>query len=111
RYLNSYKTWALPQPPNFGEADVSDKPAWVQAFPAFKKKNVNTIKSGEITRLRMLAAVDDLVAKVMNEIQAQGVSGTTDIIFTSDNGFMPGEHRIPTGKEPNYAPRLDVPSS
>ncbi len=109
RYLNALSNYKLPEGPSFNEADVSDKPAWVRALTPFTKGQIATIQSGERTRLRMLLAVDDLVAKVVGELQAQGVSGNTDIIFTSDNGFMRGEHRVPNGKEILFAESLRVP--
>jgi PKD repeat protein len=57
----------------------------------------------------MLLAADDLVAKVVNELTVTGQLDNTVIMFTSDNGFMRGEHRVRTGKEVEFDPSLAVP--
>jgi N-acetylglucosamine-6-sulfatase len=45
-------------------------------------------------RMESLLAVDDLVAKVIRELRAQGELSKTYIIYTSDNGWYWGEHRL-----------------
>jgi hypothetical protein len=46
---------------------------------------------------------------MMNELAATGKLANTYVIFTSDNGFMHGEHRIPQGKIVLYEPSIRVP--
>jgi arylsulfatase A-like enzyme len=41
-----------------------------------------------------LLAVDDMVERVTKRLKKLGVYENTDIIFTSDNGWMLGEHRM-----------------
>ena len=50
-----------------------------------------------------------LSAKIVNELAATGKLDNTYIIFTSDNGFMHGEHRIQQGKVVLYEPSIRVP--
>ena len=38
RYQDSFTDTPLPKPPNFDEADVTDKPAWVQSYPRIRKR-------------------------------------------------------------------------
>ena len=37
RHLSSFSSAQLPKPPNFDEADVSDKPAWVRSILGLRK--------------------------------------------------------------------------
>src|SRR5439155_21474181 len=60
-------------------------------------------------RLESLLSVDDAVGQIVNELAAVGKLDNTYIIFTSDNGFMHGEHRIPAGKIVLYEPSIRVP--
>ena len=60
-------------------------------------------------RLESLLAVDDAVAAIVGELARSGVLAETLIIFTSDNGFLHGEHRIPAGKIYLYRPSSRVP--
>jgi arylsulfatase A-like enzyme len=109
RYRTLYSRWLLPHGPSFNEADLSDKPAWVRALPNITGSSASSIQTAERVRLRMLASADDLVQSIVDELRAKGVDGNTDILFTSDNGFMHGEHRIRNGKEVLYAESLLVP--
>ena len=45
----------------------------------------------------------------MNTLERSGELDNTLIIFTSDNGFFHGEHRIPYGKLLPYEPSIEVP--
>ena len=78
-------------PPSFNEADVSDKPSNVSWRPLV---NVTTAQQRRTDQLRTLMSVDDMVAKVTDEITRLGEDQNTLAIFTSDNGYLWGEHRI-----------------
>ena len=47
-----------------------------------------------------LLGVDDLVERVVKALKRAGVYRNTDIIFTSDNGWILGEHRLHRPDEP-----------
>jgi hypothetical protein len=53
--------------------------------------------------------VDDLVAAVVGKLGAQGVLSNTYIVFTSDNGWHHGEHRIKSGKSKPYEESIRMP--
>jgi N-acetylglucosamine-6-sulfatase len=109
RYATAMSNWTLPTPPSFNEANVSDKPAWVQALKPITASQKSSLRTDELRRIRMLLAADDLVAQVVNELTATGQIDNTVIMFTSDNGFMRGEHRVRTGKEVEFQESLSVP--
>src|SRR5205823_8042762 len=60
-------------------------------------------------RLESLLAVDEAVGQIVNQLSAIGELDKTYIIFTSDNGFFHGEHRVPSGKVLLYEPSIRVP--
>src|SRR5262249_16191578 len=60
-------------------------------------------------RLETLLSVDDAVERIVNEVAAKGELGNTYFIFTSDNGFMQGQHRLHQGKFAPYEPSVQVP--
>ena len=59
-------------------------------------------------RIRALASVDDHVAAVVQELKDTGQLDHTVLMFTSDNGFMLGEHNYTT-KFLGYRESLRVP--
>ena len=56
----------------------------------------------------MLAA-DEMVASLVEELEADGQLDNTFIFFTSDNGWFQGEHRIPFTKNRPYEESVRVP--
>ena len=57
---------------------------------------------------RELRATDDLIRKLMDELESAGELDDTLIIFLSDNGYMTGEHGL-TKKAWPYLPSIHVP--
>jgi N-acetylglucosamine-6-sulfatase len=56
-----------------------------------------------------LQAVDELVRAVVHELDAKRVLDNTYVIFTSDNGWHHGEHRIPQAKATVYEESIHMP--
>jgi N-acetylglucosamine-6-sulfatase len=109
RHRNVFSTQALPTPPSFNEADVSDKPAGIRNRPLIGPARINGIRENYQQRLESLIAVDEGVAEIVRTLQATGQLGRTYILFTADNGFFHGEHRVPAGKTLVYEPSIRVP--
>jgi Sulfatase len=49
------------------------------------------------------------VRDILSALEATGELGRTLVIFTADNGFFHGEHRVPDGKVLVYEPSVRVP--
>lgn len=60
-------------------------------------------------RLRALQAVDELVDRLVARLDEAGILDDTYIIYTSDNGYHIGQHRLPPGKECGYEEDIRVP--
>ena len=96
------------RPASYDEADVSDKPWYVQRAPLWSAS-----KEAHWDRVRedmyeSLIDVDRWVGSIVSALQADGRLSNTLIVFTSDNGFLLGEHRR-TGKVVPYEESLRVP--
>ena len=101
----------MPRTANWNEADISDKPRWLRDFftPFTVPDGENAIDSLFQQRARSLLAVDEMVARVMDELSALGELENTYIVFTSDNGFLMGSHRFGRGKDAPYEESIRVP--
>ncbi|MCA9971544.1 MAG: sulfatase [Anaerolineales bacterium] len=95
RHGSLLATLSLPQPPSFNEADLSDKPPLFQAnFPAMTPEDVACAQKQYQNRAESMLAVDDLVGTLVTTLQTHGEWDHTVFIFTSDNGYYVGEHRL-----------------
>ena len=109
RYKDAFKDAPLPRPPDFNEADVSDKPRVIRNRPLLTAADIAAIRENWQQRRETLLAVDDAVEAIVNALRAKGQLDNTLILFTSDNGFFHGEHRVESGKVLLYEPSIRVP--
>lgn len=109
RHRNRFAAEPLPLPPSFNEADVSDKPSGIRNRAPIGPARINGITENYRQRLESLLAVDEAVRDIVAALDASGELSRTLIVFTSDNGFFHGEHRVPAGKVLVYEPSVRVP--
>jgi N-acetylglucosamine-6-sulfatase len=110
RYEQLSKSFQLPRPPSFNEADISDKGSPVT-------KATHPLTPQEIAQLQLdyegrggsLRAVDDGVGNLVRTLKRTGQLKNTLIMFLSDNGWLQGEHRIPGDKYLPYEESIRVP--
>ena len=88
-------------PPNFNEADVSDKPAAIQAMP-LDRPSPRSRRSSASTAAGSSRCSRSTTASGGSSTRSApaGELDDTLIVFTSDNGFFHGEHRVQYGQEP-----------
>jgi N-acetylglucosamine-6-sulfatase len=109
KYANAFATAPLPRPASFNEVDVNDKPLSIQARPRIGPVRAAKIQEAYQQRLESLLSVDDGVAAILERLRSLRELGNTLILFTSDNGYFHGEHRVPNGKVLPYEPSIRVP--
>ena len=94
--------------PGFGEEDVSDKPATVRNAPPLDEKRTRRLREDYEGKLETLQDVDDLVGKLLKRLEATGQMKNTYIVYTTDNGWLLGEHNL-TAKGLPYEGAVRVP--
>jgi len=94
------------RPPNFMEADVSDKPKYLQDLNPISVEKID-ITYKQI--LRSLLSVDDGVASVLAALDKTGLSKKTIIFYITDNGLTVGDHRFGLTKNCPYEACARVP--
>jgi N-acetylglucosamine-6-sulfatase len=109
RYEGTLAGLTAPRDPSFNEANVSDKPSDIKNRPLLTQAQINQVDARYRARAEALLGVDDLVQNVVSTLKATGELKNTVLIFTSDNGFFHGEHRVPNGKVRVYEPSIRVP--
>jgi arylsulfatase A-like enzyme len=109
RHAGRFAGEPLPAKPSFDEADVSDKPRSLQRLPRLTAAVQANVVETYRAQLASLLAVDDLVARLVGTLAEVGELDRTLLVFTSDNGFFHGEHRIRDGKFLPYEEAVRVP--
>jgi N-acetylglucosamine-6-sulfatase len=115
RYEHVFDAQAIRPPANAGSYRVADgKPAWLeQAYTTWHGGGgplYNYRDYGRFVRayLGTILSVDDSVGRLMAALRESGQLDRTLVIFTSDNGFVLGEHGR-TDKRTMYEESIRVP--
>ena len=98
----------LPEPPSYNEPDVLDKPLWLQQHERLNTDDELFLIRKHRHRAEALRAVDDLIGLMLDFLAQNSELDHTVIIFTSDNGFMHGEHRL-SSKSNAFEEAIRVP--
>ncbi len=107
RHLDDFQARELPRPPSFNESDVTDKPDFLRR-PSLGRAEIRALERLYRSRLESLLAVDDAVERLIDELRRSHELRRTLVVFTSDNGYLLGEHRL-DGKELAYEESAGVP--
>jgi len=107
-YDTAIKT-PTPKAPGYNEADVSDKPSFIRSQSRLTSNEVTQLTLEYRKSIEALQSVDRGIKEIIDTLTETGKLNDTYIIFTSDNGFFLGQHRIHRGKLLPYEPALKVP--
>ena len=89
--------------PATSRAGSGDRPP---LSPAVQRVHRRACTGGGSSRM---LGVEDLLRDVVATLQQTGQLDNTYIVFTSDNGFHLGQHRLPPGKQTAYDEDIHVP--
>jgi N-acetylglucosamine-6-sulfatase len=105
----SFKDARYPRTPDFGEADVSDKFGMTRTRKPLTAADEAIIDETFRKRIRSLQVLDHTVARLIQALAAQNALDDTYVIFTSDNGYIMGNHRREIGKYNQFQGTVNVP--
>ena len=91
------------------EADVSDKPRPMNTQPELSPQERYADRNLTRQRAEALVVLDREVARLVTTLKRTGEYANTVFLFTSDNGYFLGEHRMRQGKIKAHEPSLRVP--
>ena len=97
-----------PRGANFNPDEPSGA-SWVYDMPKLSAHQVDHCDDTHAHRLGNIAAVDAMVAKLIQKLDDHGILDNTYIIYTSDNGFHIGNHRLLPGKRCPYEEDINIP--
>lgn len=107
RYGQWHPELRIPSTPEFDEAQMSDKPPHRRS-PPYTESELETLHAEYLCRARAVKSVDDMVGRVLHVLDECDITDSTYILFTSDNGYQLGQHRLQHKLDP-YQMCTNVP--
>jgi arylsulfatase A-like enzyme len=108
RDANAFPGLRAPRPPSFNRANVNPPP-WLRGHPQLTSQQVAGIDAAFRKRAQSVQAVDALIGRIEATLRARGLAQNTYVVFTSDNGYHMGEHRLSPGKMTAFDSDVRVP--
>lgn len=104
RHEGAYEDTKVLRTLAFNEADVKDEAVWVRRLERLKGTQAQAIDEKQRKWAESLLAVDEMVERLHDAVRERGGGSleNTCFVFTSDNGFHMGEHRLLPGKGSPY---------
>ena len=109
RLVRWWRLWRTRRPLTFNEKVRYKMPSYVCTKSLVSATMQTRLKESNSQRWESLRAVDESVAEIVDALQTAGELANSVIVFTSDNGWMMGEHRIHAGKTVPYDESSRVP--
>jgi N-acetylglucosamine-6-sulfatase len=109
RDAKKYKGLKAPRSTAFNEKNLTDKPAWIKDRKKLTKAQIKKLDTAYRKRAQSVRSVDLMLSRLRQTLRATGQLDNTYVVFSSDNGYHLGEHRLPAGKQTAYRTDIVVP--
>src|SRR5258708_11802446 len=84
-------------------------PQWLKTPQAFSAADMAKIDADFRKRAQSVQAVDKMIGELQAAVAAIGQANNTYFVFSSDNGYHMGEHRLLPGKMTAFDTDIHVP--
>ncbi|RDW68702.1 sulfatase family protein [Aspergillus mulundensis] len=108
RHKDLFSDVKVPRTSHFNPDEPSGA-SWIKTLPQQNKSTIEYHDHFYRQRLRALQGVDELVDSIVTRLEGSGQLDNTYIIYTSDNGYHIGQHRLPPGKACGFEEDIRVP--
>jgi arylsulfatase A-like enzyme len=108
RHEHLFENIQVPRTPSFNPEQPSGA-NWIKSLKRQNQTNVQYNDHFYRARLRTLQAVDELVDGLFARLQEHNILDNTYIVYSSDNGYHIGQHRLQPGKSCGYEEDINVP--
>ena len=109
RLDTEFRDVRYPRTPSFDEEDVSDKYGLSGVRGRMSAAKIDLIDETFRQRVRAVQVLDANVGALVRRLEAQGTLDNTYVVFTSDNGYNMGEHRLDIAKYNQFEETVSVP--
>jgi N-acetylglucosamine-6-sulfatase len=87
----------------------TDPPPWLAGKPPLTAAEKKAIDNDFRKRAQSVQAIDRMIGDLRQTLEKAGVADHTVVVFSSDNGYHMGEHRLTPGKQTAFDTDVHVP--
>jgi N-acetylglucosamine-6-sulfatase len=98
-----------PRTAAFNAAPDANAPKWMLAHRALSDSDMASIDGDFRKRAQSVLSIDAMIGELQSAVAAIGAEKNTYFIFSSDNGYHMGEHRLMPGKMTAFDTDIHVP--
>jgi N-acetylglucosamine-6-sulfatase len=106
---NAFAELRAPRTPAYNAESGPDVPSWLRRQPALTEADQARIDGAFRKRAQSVLAVDKMIGELEKAVARIGQQNNTYFIFSSDNGYHMGEHRLMPGKMTAFDTDIHVP--
>jgi N-acetylglucosamine-6-sulfatase len=100
---------SVPRTPAYNAAPDANAPAWLKVLSPLSSSDMTYLDLVFRMRAQSVLAVDAMIGELQAAVAAIGQQNNTYFVFSSDNGFHLGDHRMTTGKMTAFDHDIQVP--
>jgi N-acetylglucosamine-6-sulfatase len=108
RHRSMFRHLRLPRSGAY-DAQVTNAPHWLSGRSALKAHQRAHLLAAYRARARSVRAVDEMIGRLRAALRRTGAARRTFFVFSSDNGYHLGQHRLTEGKRTAFDHDIRVP--
>jgi arylsulfatase A-like enzyme len=109
RDANAFPGLKAPRSPAFNAAPDADAPKWLAAHAPLADAELSKIDIDYRKRAQAVLGIDAMIGALQAAVREIGAADNTYFVFSSDNGYHMGEHRMTPGKMTAFNTDIHVP--
>jgi arylsulfatase A-like enzyme len=98
-----------PRAPSYNASPDANAPQWLRRHRPLSNADMANIDQDFRKRAQSVLAVDAMIGELQATVAASGETDNTYFVFSSDNGYHMGEHRLMPGKMTAFDTDIRVP--
>lgn len=83
--------------------------SWISRLAQQNSTNLEYNDDFYRKRLQSLQSVDEIIAQLVERLEAAGLLDETYIVYSTDNGYHIGQHRLQPGKQCAFEEDINIP--
>ncbi|ETN40584.1 uncharacterized protein HMPREF1541_04861 [Cyphellophora europaea CBS 101466] len=108
RHKHLFADTIVPRTPHFNPS-TPNSVSWISRLPHQNDTVLAANDHWYRSRLRTLQPIDEFIPSLLDRLSSAGVLDNTYIIYSTDNGYHIGQHRLQPGKQCAFEEDINIP--